>query len=95
MSRNSFSPALWKDFIYFNFFTMNIFKHSVRENSIINPHIPIIHLMSVLNFAVFVSLFPTLLEAGYGIFQSNHHFYFRNTFFKLTSGYNTSHYCPL
>lgn len=51
-------PTLWKDFIYFNFFTMNIFKHNVRENSTINPHIPIIHLMSVLNFAVFVSLFP-------------------------------------
>lgn len=37
---------------------MNIFKHNVRENTIINPHIPIIRLMSVLNFSVFVSLFP-------------------------------------
>lgn len=37
---------------------MNIFKHSFRENSVINPHIPIFHLTSVLNFVVFVPPLP-------------------------------------
>ena len=37
---------------------MNIFKHNVRENSVINPYIPIIHLKSVLNFSVFFFSFP-------------------------------------
>ena len=50
--------SLWNNFIYFNFFIVNIFKHSIRENSVINLHVPIFHLTSVLNFAVFVPPLP-------------------------------------
>lgn len=59
---------LWKDFIYFNFFTINISKHTIRENGIINPHIPIIQFMSVIKFAIFVSLLPSTFR-GMGVVE--------------------------
>lgn len=59
MSRNYYFSLCGKILFLVAFFTINIFKDNMREDRIMNPHVPIIQLTLVISFAIFISVLPS------------------------------------